>query len=77
MEVESIDLKNGTISCKNEAVYLGSIKTSVGNVDADVAAEIKQQEKQFNRFRAFLRENYALLSMKENVLDACVISAQC
>ena len=76
LETESIDLKNGTISCKNEAVYLGSIITSVGNVDADVAAEIKQREKQFNRFQAFLRENYnAPLAMKEKVLDACVTSA--
>ena len=57
-------------------MYLGSIITETGNVNADVAAEIKQREKQFSRFQAFLRENYnAPLSVKENVLEACVTSA--
>ena len=75
-ETENIVLINGEISCKNEAIYLGSILTSTGNVNQDIAAEIKKREKQFNRFQAFLRENYnAPLSVKGKVLDACVTSA--
>ena len=41
-----------------------------------MTAEIKEREKQFSRFQAFLRENYnAPLSVKEKVLEACVTSA--
>ena len=76
LETESIVLENGEISCANEAIYLGSILSSTVDVNADVAAEIKQREKQFSRFQAFLRENYnAPLSVKEKILDACVTSA--
>ena len=75
-ETENIVLERGEIKCANEAVYLGSIITATGNVNADVTAEIKQREKQFSRFQAFLRENYnAPLCMKEKVLDACVTAA--
>ena len=75
-ETDSIVLENGVIACANKAVYLGSILTAAGNVNSDVAAEIKEREKQFSRFQAFLRENYnAPLSVKEKVLDACVTSA--
>ena len=75
-ETANIKLENGEIRCANKAVYLGSILTETGNVNMDVAAEIKQREKQFSRFHAFLRENYnAPLSVKENVLEACVTSA--
>ena len=77
-ETESIVLENGLIRCANKAVYLGSIITETGNVNADVAAEIKQREKQFSRFQAFLRENYNAplqCSVKEKVLEACVTSA--
>ena len=76
MEVESIVLENGVINCLNEAVYLGSMITSTGNVSADVVSEIKERQKQFSRFTAFLRENYnAPLSVKETVLEAGVTSA--
>ena len=75
-ETDSMVLENGEICCKNKAVYLGSIITDTGNVSDDVAAEIKQREKQFSRFQAFLRENYnAPLVAKENALEACVTSA--
>ena len=75
-ETESIVLTNGEIKWANQAVYLGSIITGNGDVNADVVAEIKQREKQFSRFQAFLRENYnAPLSVKEKVLEACVSSA--
>ena len=69
-------LENGEIHCANKAVYLGSILTETGNVNADVTAEIKEHEKQFSRFQAFLHENYnAPLSVKEKVLEACLTSA--
>jgi hypothetical protein len=75
-ENENISLEQGEIKCANEAVYLGSIITGTGDVNADVAAETKQREKQFSRFQAFLRENYnAPLCVKEKVLDACVTAA--
>ena len=76
-EVESIVLENGgVINCLNEAVYLGSTISGTGNVSADVVSEIKQRQKQFSRFNAFLRENYnAPLSVKEAVLEAGVTSA--
>ena len=48
-ETENIVLERGEIKCANEAVYLGSIITATGNVNADVTAEIKQREKQFSR----------------------------
>ena len=75
-ETDNIVLENGEIRCANKAVYLGSIITDTGNVNADVTAEIEQRKKQFSRFQAFLRENYnAPLSVKEKVLEACVTSA--
>ena len=75
-ECDNIALVNGSIKHSNEAFYLGSTLSSKGNVTYDVSLEINQRQKHFNRFYAFLRENYsAPLSVKEKVLEACVSSA--
>ena len=75
-EKDSIKLKKGVINHTEESIYLGSILSAKGSVKSDVTLEIRCRKKQFNRFYAFLRENYnAPLAVKENVLDACVTSA--
>ena len=74
---DSITLKNGIIKHKDEAIYLGSIFSSIGNVKHDGILEIKKRQKHFNKFYAFLRENYNAppFLVKERVLEACVSSA--
>ena len=75
-KIECILLDNGVINHTNEALYLGSTISSKGNVNSDVALEIQHRQKHFNKFYAFLKENYnAPLPVKEKVLDACVSSA--
>ena len=75
-ERDSIILTNGIIKHKNESIYLGSIFSSKGSVKSDVILEIQKRQKHFNKFYAFLRENYnAPLLVKERVLEACVSSA--
>ena len=75
-ECEDIVLSNGVIKHTNEGLYLGSILSSKGDINHEVALEIQQRRKHFNKFFAFLRENYnAPFSVKEKVLEACVSSA--
>ena len=75
-ENENITLTNGIIKNMNQAVYLGSLFSSWGSVKYDVILEIQKRQKHFNKFFAFLRENYnAPISVKERVLEACVSSA--
>ena len=60
----------------SEAIYLGSTFSDKGSVESDVILEIQKRMKFFNKYYAFLRENYtAPLKVKEKVLDACVSSA--
>ena len=60
---------------QSEFVYLGSTITDSGNVTNDLKAEIRQKEKKFNHFFAFLTQNRnAPLEVKEKVLQSCVLS---
>ena len=71
----SIKLDGGIIKNKSEFVYLGSTITDSGNVTNDLKAEIRQKEKKFNKFFAFLTQNRnAPLEVKEKVLQSCVLS---
>ena len=71
----SIKLDGGIIKNKSEFVYLGSTITDSGNVTNDLKAEIRQKEKKFNKFCAFLTQNRnAPLEVKEKVLQSCVLS---
>ena len=75
-ECGNIVMNNGVIKHTDEALYLGSTLSSKGDIHFDVALEIQQRRKHFNKFYAFLRENYnAPFYVKEKVLDACVSSA--
>lgn len=63
------------IKNKNEFVYLGSTITDDGNASSDLKSEIKQKEKKFNKFFAFITQNRnAPLEVKEKVLESCIIS---
>ena len=74
-DTADIEMDGDIIRNKKEFVYLGSIITDSGDVSKDVKAEIKNKEKTLNQFYAFLTQNRnAPLSVKENVLDSCVVS---
>ena len=75
-EKDPIMFDDDVVKNVDESIYLGSIVTDSGNVSMDVKAEIKRKEKKFNKFNAFLTQNpNAPLTVKEKVLDACIVSA--
>ena len=74
-DTADITIEGEVIENKSEFVYLGSIITASGDVTKDIRAEIKKKEKKLNQFFAFLSQNRnAPLSVKEKVLESCVVS---
>ena len=74
-ETANIEMEGEVIENKSEFVYLGSIITASGDVTKDIRAELKKKGKKLNQFFAFLSQNRnAPLSVKEKVLESCVVS---
>ena len=74
-DTENIQMEGEVIENKSEFIYLGSTITASGDVTKDIRAELKKKEKKLNQFFAFLSQNRnAPLSVKEKVLEACVVS---